>query len=112
MTTMVLTIDLVNVLIDTIEENGQIWRLKHVEQFLKSLEAVFWHARSFNQNHRLRRELHQRKFMKFDDESVQPHLLEQEILSLSLVQKIILQLQKYDNSNISAKTLFDCWLQK
>ena len=87
MSSMVVSLELMKVITDVFNLYKRDWQLRHIDQFLVTLELVYWHARSFNENLPLRKQLNQRGFMQFNNDLViLPHLLEQEIYALSLVQ--------------------------
>ena len=82
---------MIKVITDAIEIHHFTWKLDNLKKFLTTLELIFWHARSFNENFSLRSRLWKRGFMKFaHDQNALPHLLEQEIQTLSLMQFIVI----------------------
>ena len=106
---------MIKVITDAIEIHYFIWKLENLSAFLTSLELIFWHARSFNENFSLRSRLWRRGFMSFaHDSNVLPHLLEQEIQTLSLMQFIVIKLyQSNDNDGKqSSKSFAEPWIQR
>lgn len=115
MTSMVITLDLIKVITDAIETHYLIWKLENLLLFLNALELMFWHARSFNENFSLRSRLWRRSFMRFaHDSNALPHLLEQEIQTISLIQFIIIKLyhSNGETGKQQAKNFAEPWIQR
>lgn len=89
MTSMVVSLESIRVFGDVFIKNFSFFNLDQYADFLHGLETLYWHARSFNTDKTIRENLHNVQFMIFpDDSSRLPHLLEQEIYSLSKIIEI------------------------
>jgi hypothetical protein len=86
MTSMVVSLDILPLFQEVLLNRYSAWNTSQLTTLLLALEASHWHARSFNENANLRRNLHRLGFMPFRDQpSRWPHLLEQEVQSLTLI---------------------------
>ena len=84
MTSMVLSLDIIQVIGDMIESHYKSFAVSHFEQLLGVLQSSYDHARCFNADNELRASLRARNFMRFGDNSARlPHLLEQETRAAS-----------------------------
>jgi hypothetical protein len=97
MTSFVVSLELLKVVTDSLDIHHSIWNVKHIEQFFLSISVVFWHAFSFNTNSQLRTNLCSLKFMKQQDSYI-PHLLDQEVRALSLMQFLVIKCYKFDSN--------------
>lgn len=87
MTTMVVTLDFIQLTKELLVAPNYQWDLQNYSAMLNALEAVHWHAFCFNENSHLRLQLQQRGFMNKNRSAKNvspelPHLLEQEVLSM------------------------------
>ena len=118
MTSMVVTLDLIKVVTEALDSHSSDWKVKHVDLFMKAIELAFWHARSFNDNYALRSQLQRRGFMQRIDTSILPHLLEQEINSISLIQFVIMKCYGIETGNMFGdhlnvlKSFAQPWIQR
>lgn len=107
MTSMVLSLDIVDVIGDTLATHYSSLRVVHFEQLLGVLQGSYDHARCFNADDELRALLRARNFMRFGDNSARlPHLLEQETKAASQLLTFALRLYKEEtdsNANGAAK---------
>lgn len=93
MTSMVVSLDFVRVTGEVINVHYSYWEQSHFNEVLNALETSYWHARSFNENDGLRRQLRRMSFMKFSDDSAKlPHLLDQEIQTATLILDVLLKM--------------------
>ena len=90
MTSMVVTLQLTHMIERVFLTYMQSFCAVHISTLLDTLEICYWHARSFNEDSRLRSKLRQRRFMTFiDDPSKLPHLLDQEISSINIIVDVV-----------------------
>ncbi len=95
MVSMISTLEFMSMVDDLMISNYDSWDLSHFECFLSALECVHHHARAFNENKYLRNQLKLCGFMEFPNNPDKlPHLLDQELTSLSCIINIILRLYK------------------
>lgn len=93
MTSMVVSLDFIRIVGEVVSANSDFWNISQLTDLLDALEALHWHARSFNNDVSLRNSLHKYDFMRFrDDPNRLPHLLEQEVHSLSTILEIVLRI--------------------
>jgi brefeldin A-inhibited guanine nucleotide-exchange protein len=98
MTSMVISLDFIEVLSNILSFHCVSFSSKHVTTLLDSLEAFYWQARSFNDNYRLRYKLRQKGFMIFlGNNNMLPHLIEQEVNSISRIIDILLKIYLRNN---------------
>ena len=98
MTSMVISLDFIEVISNIVSFHCASFSSKHVTTLLDSLEAFYWHARSFNDNYRLRYKLRQKGFMIFlGNNNMLPHLIEQEVNSISRIIDLLLKIYLRDN---------------
>jgi hypothetical protein len=91
MTSMVITLDIIKVVGDVVIARFDHFNKEHFYEYLSGLEVLYWHARSFNGDKAIRVNLFRNHFMVFpDDANRYPHLLEQEVFSLSKILEISL----------------------
>ena len=84
MTSMVLSLDIIDVIGDMLQAHYDSFLVNHFEQLLGVLQGSYDHARCFNADDELRAQLRTRNFMRFGDNAARlPHLLEQETKSAS-----------------------------
>lgn len=101
MTSMVLSLDVVDVIGDTLTAHYKSLRVDHFEKMLGVLQGCYDHARCFNADDELRALLRARNFMRFGDNSARlPHLLEQETKAAS--QLLTFSLRLYQEETDSA----------
>lgn len=99
MTSMVLSLDSIRVFGEIISSYFGAWTVNQFSDILSSFEVLYWHSRSFNANITIRKQLHARKFMVFPDDPKRfPHLLEQEVFSLSKILEISTKLYNQGDS--------------
>lgn len=107
MTAMVISLDIIEVSRDIFKAYFDSWDLCHFALILSGLETSHWHAKSFNENVRLRSRLAKRRFMVFrDDPSRLPHLLDQEVASAQLILEIVFSMYNsaYDHDLIETSS--------
>lgn len=93
MSSMVVTLDAIRVLDNVLNHHYVHWELSQLSLLMSSEEAVFHHARMFNDNLNLRQSLKQKGFMRFRDNAARlPHLLEQETWTASKLLSFSLRL--------------------
>lgn len=93
MTSMSITLSLIDLLSEISETPLECFELKHQMVILNALQGAYWHARSFNDDDSLRRDLAARAFMPFNETpTLLPHLLEQEAVSLTKIVHIAMRL--------------------
>lgn len=93
MTSMVISLDLLQVVNQVLKANFSMFSVDHFSTILSSLEVSMWHAKSFNDCVSLSFRLQQKRFMRFrDDPSRMPHLLQQEVLSANILLSASFQL--------------------
>jgi hypothetical protein len=117
MTSMVVSLDLIQLAKELLVAPNYMWELQHYGIFLNALEATHWHAFSFNENSHLRLQLQQRGFMNKNrnDRNISaelPHLLEQEVLSLEQLLFTVFRLfchDKYYPKSPSAQVESVAW---
>ncbi|KAJ1434054.1 hypothetical protein B484DRAFT_477107 [Ochromonadaceae sp. CCMP2298] len=95
MTSMVVTLDLVQLTKELLVSPAYHWTIGNYERLLYSLEAVHWHAYCFNESNSLQLQLQQRGFMTKDSAEV-PHLLDQEVQSLEQLLFTVFRLYCHD----------------
>lgn len=101
MTSMVLSLDFINLARDMLHSSSYKWNLLHYELFLQALETSHWHAFAFNENSPLRLQLQQRGFMNKNRSpnnisTFLPNLLEQEIQSMEQLLFTVFHLYCYN----------------
>jgi hypothetical protein len=106
MTSMVVTLDLVQLSKELLVAPAYHWTIGNYEKLLSSLEAAHWHAYCFNESQSLQLQLRQRGFMKQTkadsvDDSV-PHLLDQEVQSLEQLLFTVFRLYCHDKHNAAS----------
>lgn len=93
MTSMVLSLDIIDVIGDMLSAHYSSLRVDHFRQVLGVLQGSYDHARCFNADDELRALLRARNFMRFGDNSARlPHLLEQETKAASQLLAFSLRL--------------------
>jgi brefeldin A-inhibited guanine nucleotide-exchange protein len=99
MTSMVTSLYFIDVIKQINKGTNSIsWQYEHFSSLFITLEELYWHAISFNNDLALRSRLHQNSFMLFSNLPNQlPHLLEQEINSIYTL--ILLSYQLYLNQS-------------
>lgn len=99
MTSMVTSLYFINIIKQINKGYYSIsWHYDHFSSLFATLEILYWHARSFNNDLALRSRLHQKAFMLFSNKPNQlPHLLEQEVNSINTL--ILLSYQLYLNQS-------------
>lgn len=103
MTSMVVTLSSIEMLGDLLFNNYSEWSVEMFRVMLYTLELAHQHAVRFNQNHEIRMQLKLRHFMEFPDRIDRlPHLLDQEVESMTQVVLIALRLYA-DNENQEIK---------
>eukprot|EP01038_Epipyxis_sp_PR26KG_P008429 gene8429-11403_t len=97
MTSMVVSLEIVRIMGEIVNTYSLSWQLKHYSSFLFALEVSHWHAVSFNSSIELRLRLAEAGFMRIRSMStIYPHLLDQEIISIEHILKIIFRLYNYN----------------
>jgi hypothetical protein len=93
MTGMVLSLDFIRVIGDTIHTHYCSWSLHQLSSLLDTLQCCFDQARCFNADSSLRTHLRSKSFMRFrDNPSRLPHLLEQETRAAAQIMVICFRL--------------------
>ena len=111
MTVMVLSLDSIRVFGDIINTYFDTWTVSQFSDILMSFEVLYWHARSFNASTEIRKRLFGQKFMVFpDDPKRHPHLLEQEVFSLSKILEISTKL--YNQSTSANREFATPWVKR
>lgn len=111
MTSMVIALESIRVVSDVVSLYFHTLTPRQIGDVLFALESLYWHARSFNCSQSLRVALFDREFMKFPDFERFPHLLEQEVFSLSKILDITLKL--YSNSfDSDMQSYFEPWVHR
>jgi len=106
MTSMVLSLDFINLTKDILHSSHYHWSLQHYESFLQALETSHWHAFCFNENSPLRLQLQQRGFMNKNRSpnnisSSLPNLLDQEIQSMEQLLFTVFHLYCYNKHHLA-----------
>jgi hypothetical protein len=121
MTSMVVSLDILPLFQEVLLNRYSAWNTSQLTTLLLALEASHWHARSFNENANLRRNLHRLGFMPFRDQpSRWPHLLEQEVQSLTLILEAVLSMYADQSSalnsgngqSVSASSFASSWISR
>ena len=120
MTSMVVSLDICSVYKEILLGGRyKTWDRGQLNSLLMSLEASHWHARSFNENFGFRLNLHKQGFMAFRDKpSRLPHLLEQEVHSLSIIRDTMLlmyadcQGDSSDNASPAGLSFVVPWVER
>jgi hypothetical protein len=112
MTSMVMALESIRVVSDAVSLYLNVFDISQINEILLALETLYWHARSFNACKPLRQALYAKKFMQFpDDPLCLPHLLEQEVFSLSKVLDIVLKLY-ISSSDAVMQSFAETWVHK
>jgi hypothetical protein len=99
MTSMVLSLDIIDVIGDMLNAHYNSFRVEHFEQVMGVLQGSYDHARCFNADDELRALLRTRNFMRFGDNSARlPHLLEQETKAASQLLTYSFRLYQEENN--------------
>ena len=123
MTSMVVTLDSIRIIDNIIKTHSNSLQLDHYTSLLTALETSYHHAYSFNCNSNLRSNLRSMNFMSFHDNPTKlPHLLDQEVISLTKILSLVLRLYlKTDDKTYALarsidsnqlETFAEPWLQK
>jgi Sec7-like guanine-nucleotide exchange factor len=100
MTSMVLSLDIIDAIGDMLNTHYSSLRVNHLKQLLGVLQASYDHARCFNADDELRALLRARNFMRFGDNSARlPHLLEQETQAASQLLTYSFRLYQEENNS-------------
>ena len=96
---MVLSLDIIDVIADTLTAHYDSFLVEHFESLLGVLQASYDHARCFNGDDELRALLRARNFMRFGDNAARlPHLLEQETKAATQLLRFSFQLFSEEES--------------
>jgi hypothetical protein len=120
MTSMVVSLDLLPLYQEIVLMRYTSWTTEQLTTLLCALEASHWHAKSFNESTNLRKSLHRLSFMPFRDKpSRLPHLLEQEVQSLTLILEAVLRMHsdsesvlRSSGSSLHANQFASSWLAR
>jgi brefeldin A-inhibited guanine nucleotide-exchange protein len=108
MTSMVVTLQLIESIGSLTIKFLSEWNVSHITILLSTLNSCHAHAHAFNHHSALRINLKLAGFMKFPDNAARlPHLLEQEISSLMKILDITTKL--YNSANADIKSVVDVW---
>jgi hypothetical protein len=113
MTSMVMALESVRVVSDAVLSIYiNVFDISQINEILLALETLYWHARNFNACKPIRQALYARNFMQFpDDPLCLPHLLEQEVFSLSKVLEIVLKLY-ISSSDANILSFSELWVHR
>jgi len=93
MTSMVVSVSFIRITSELFSRHLSFLNEAQLDSMLHVLEASHWHARSFNEDTRLRNKLKEHSFMKFKHApNRSPNLLEQEVRSVTQILKIAVTL--------------------
>ena len=82
MTSMVVSLAFIKISTELFHRHFRFLEHSHIHQLLQALEQSHWHARSFNEDKRVRSSLREQKFMS---PFRSPNLLEQEVSSVTQI---------------------------
>ena len=108
MTSMVAALEMCRLIGESVHYHFESWDIDHCKTFLDMFGAIRCHAREFNSTTHLRKNLHERGFMRFSDDVKRlPHLIEHEVLAVTQQLLFILELYSQPSTSISPLTSKD-----
>ena len=111
MTSMVVTLDLIESVGEILQTFELCWTVKHISVFLQALQQCHAHAHAFNHNTSLRINLKLAGFMKFPDNLARlPHLLDQEIDAVMQILAVTTRL--YHTKDQDTRALVSTWFSR